>query len=180
MSAKNTTPNPQDFIEHQVDQSGKRQKLFEDLCHKLGLNINVEIDVEKAIQFWQILRLLLFLLTLNLNVILLEKSIRIFSSNSNNIIDYLKNYPTDNNLRSSITSFQLLKIMKDQGFNQRIYENDTSLFPIVEHVSQAFWDSITPFLIEDSLIERSEMANCIDSINNYIWNHSITFALYNR
>lgn len=168
LSAKNTTPNPQDFIEHQVDQSDKRRKFFEDLCHKLGLNVNVEIDVAKAIQFLKNFEVIAFSVNSESQRNILGKIDKNFSSNSNNIIDYLKNYPTDNNhLRSSITSFQLLESMKCQGFNQRIYENDTRLFPIVERVSQAFRDSITPFLIEDSLIERSEIANCIDSINNY-------------
>ena len=168
LSAKNTTPNPQDFIEHQVGQSDKRRKFFEDLCHKLGLNVNVEIDVAKAIQFLKNFEVIAFSVNSESQRNILGKIDKNFSSNSNNIIDYLKNYPTDNNhLRSSITSFQLLESMKCQGFNQRIYENDTRLFPIVERVSQAFRDSITPFLIEDSLIERSEIANCIDSINNY-------------
>tara|TARA_R110002124_G_scaffold287203_1_gene471193 strand:+ start:323 stop:4285 length:3963 start_codon:yes stop_codon:yes gene_type:complete len=167
LSAKNTTSNPQDFIEHQVDQSGKRRKLFEDLCHKLGLNINVEIDIAKAIQFLKNFEVIAFPANSESQRNIIGKIDKNFSSNSNNIVDYLKNYPTDNNLRSSITSFQLLESMKGQGFNQRIYENDTRLFPIIERVNQAFRDSITPFLIEGSLIERSEMANCIDSIDNY-------------
>lgn len=167
-SAKNTTPNPEDFIRHQIKPSQERTKFFEDLCARLKSYSDDELTPSGAINFLRNFEVIAFQNSSDSIESITKLAQPLFIDNPINIIDFLKNYPIAfNKLRSPITSSQLFRDMRDQGFNQRVYQDDERVAPIIQRINRDFESTIKPNLIDDILIERPELDECIESLDTH-------------
>ena len=168
LSAKNTTDDPQDFIKEQVNQSERRRKLFRELCYRLDLDIDKKPDILKAINFLKYFEVVAFHNNSESQNKLVKIAKRLFLDTPNNVLDFIENYPiSSNRLRLPITTSQLLNDMQMRGFNLRVYENDERVFSEIKRINCDFQSTIKPFLIEDSLIKRSELEECLEFMNSY-------------
>ncbi|SLJ85210.1 hypothetical protein [Psychrobacter sp. DAB_AL43B] len=168
LSAKNTTDDPQDFIKEQVNQSERRRKLFRELCDRLDLDIDKKPDILKAINFLKYFEVVAFHNNSESQNKLVKIAKRLFLDKPNNVLDFIENYPiSSNRLRLPITTSQLLNDMQMRGFNLRVYENDERVFSEIKRINCDFQSTIKPFLIEDSLIKRSELEECLEFMNSY-------------
>ena len=168
LSANNTTDNPQDFIKYQIDTSQIRRTFFEDLCRRLKLDIGKESDIINAINFLKKFEVINFSSDSNSLNDINSTAESIFISEPSNAIDFLKNYPIDSNrLRLPITASQLLSDMQMRGFNLRVYENDKRVFSEIKRINCDFQSTIKPFLINNSLIKRPELEECLELMNSY-------------
>lgn len=167
-SAKNTTPNPEDFIRYQVKPSRERTKFYEDLCARLKSYSDDELTSSDAINFLRNFEVIDFQTSSDSIENITKLAQLLFIDNPNNIINFLKNYPIAfNKLRSPITSSQLFRDMKEQGFNQRVYQDDERVAPIIQRINRDFESTIKPNLIDDVLIERPEFDECIESLDTH-------------
>ena len=168
LSANNTTDSPEEFIEHQINQSKERLKFFEDLCTRLTLYSDENFGIINAIKFLKHFEVINFSSNSESRRDIIDKVDKEFSSNPEDIIDFLENYPINSNkLRLPITASQLLNDMQMRGFNLRVYENDERVYSEIKRISYDFQSTIKPFLIDDSLIKRPELEECLEFMNNY-------------
>lgn len=168
LSANNTTDSPEEFIEHQINQSKERLKFFGDLCARLILYSDENFNIINAIKFLKHFEVINFSSNSESRRDIIDKVNKEFSSNPEDIIDFLENYPiSSNKLRLPITASQLLNDMQMRGFNLRVYENDERIFSEIKRINYDFQSTIKPFLIDDSLIKRPELDECLESMNSY-------------
>ena len=168
LSANNTTDNPEEFIEYQINQSKERLRFFEDLCARLKLYSDKHFNVINAIKFLKHFEVINFSSNSESRRDIIDKVNKEFSSNPEDIIDFLENYPiSSNKLRLPITASQLLTDMQMRGFNLRVYENDERIFSEIKRINYDFQSTIKPFLIDGSLIKRPELHECLESMNSY-------------
>lgn len=168
LSANNTTDSPKEFIEHQINQSKERLKFFEDLCARLILHSDENFNIIDAIKFLKHFEVINFSSNSESRRDIIDKVNKEFSSNPEDIIDFLENYPiSSNKLRLPITTSRLLNDMQTRGFNLRVYENDERIFSEIKRINCDFQSTIKPFLIDDSLIKRPELDECLESMNSY-------------
>lgn len=168
LSANNTTDSPEEFIEYQINQSKERLKFFEDLCARLILHSDENFNIIDAIKFLKHFEVINFSSNSESRRDIIDKVNKEFSSNPEDIIDFLENYPiSSNKLRLPITTSQLLNDMQTRGFNLRVYENDERIFSEIKRINCDFQSTIKPFLIDDSLIKRPELDECLESMNSY-------------
>ena len=168
LSANNTTDSPEEFIEHQINQSKERLKFFEDLCARLMLYSDENFNIINAIKFLKHFEVINFSSNSESRRDIIDKVNKEFSSNPEDIIDFLENYPiSSNKLRLPITASQLLNDMQMRGFNLRVYENDERIFSEIKRINYDFQSTIKPFLIDDSLIKRPELDECLESMKSY-------------
>lgn len=168
LSAKNNNGNATDFLEHQIKTNQDREKLFTDLCKKLNLDIDQPTDVNKAIQFLTSFEILNFANSSDDKSYLTDKTNFIFLNNEpEKLIAFLQSYPLSHNkLRSKITANMLFADLKNAGFIARKYLDNTSTPMVLDELNQKFTDSIEPFLLQNTLIQRQEMQECLESIKN--------------
>lgn len=170
-SALNTTSNATDFYEYQIKISEPRIKTFNNLCKYLEFDTANNSDLRKAKFFLQ-----RFVVTpySHTNVAINEakyKANTLFSDSPDKLLSFLKTYPvSENRLRGKITLHSLLQDLKIAGFQQRIIPADKRITPILQSVSQAFEESIKPFLISDQVIPRNELDQVVKSMDT----HAIT------
>lgn len=168
LSANNTTDSPEEFIEHQINQSKERIKFFDDLCARLILYSDENFNIINAIKFLKHFEVINFSSNSESRRDIIDKVNKEFSSNPEGTIDFLENYPiSSNKLRLPITASQLLNDMQMRGFNLRVYENDERIFSEIKRINYDFQSTIKPFLIDDSLIKRPELDECLESMNSY-------------
>ncbi len=168
LSTKNTTDSPEEFIEHQINQSKERLKFFEDLCARLRLYSDKNFSIVNAIKFLKHFEVINFSSNSESRRDIIDKVDKEFSSNPEDIINFLENYPIGSNkLRLPITASQLLNDMQMRGFNLRVYENDERVFSEIKRINYDFQSTIRPSLIDGSLIRRPELDKCLESMNSH-------------
>ncbi|EGU39376.1 NACHT domain-containing protein [Vibrio splendidus] len=164
-SALNSNAMPFDFLEHQVKQSQEREKCFSSLCEYLGLSVDLEEDIRKAMRFLQRFKIIRYDLTKHNQSELEDKAASMFNGSSTKLVQFLKYYPVEyNKLRNKITANQLLNDLKKVGFVARRIPEDERVLSVVDNLSKEFDESIQPFLICNQLIERRELDNITDSL----------------
>ncbi|MBL1320646.1 MAG: hypothetical protein COA63_006245 [Methylophaga sp.] len=170
-SALNTNDSATDFYKYQITTSQKRKKLFDDLCKYLLLDTSNELDLNQAIILLQRFKITPYILNSLTSWNLEEKAEKLFSGAPRKLLHFLKNYPVElNKLRVAITTPILLSDLKNNGFHHRITPDDERITPVIEQLSLDFISSIKPYLIADTLIQRSE----VDQIINTLDNHAVT------
>ncbi|QYK03162.1 NACHT domain-containing protein [Shewanella psychrotolerans] len=164
-SALNSNAMPFDFLEHQVKQSQEREKCFSSLCEYLGLTVELEEDIRKAMLFLQRFKIIRYDLNKHNQSELEDKASSMFSGSSTKLVQFLKYYPVEyNKLRNKITANQLLNDLKKVGFVARGIPEDERVLSVVDNLSKEFDESIKPFLICNQLIKRRELDNITDSL----------------
>lgn len=164
-SALNSNAMPFDFLEHQVKQSQEREKCFSSLCEYLGLSVELEEDIRKAMLFLQRFKIIRYDLNKHNQSDLEDKASSLFSGRSTKLVQFLKYYPVEyNKLRNKITANQLLNDLKKAGFVARGIPEDERVLSVVDNLSKEFDESIQPFLICNQLIKRRELDSIIDSL----------------
>ncbi|MGR5558810.1 NACHT domain-containing protein [Vibrio fortis] len=164
-SALNSNAMPFDFLEHQVKQSQERDKCFSSLCEYLGLSVEVEEDIRKAMLFLQRFKIIRYDLNKHNQSALEDKASFLFGGSSTKLVQLLKYYPVEyNKLRNKITANQLLNDLKKAGFVARGIPEDERVLSVVDNLSKEFDESIQPFLICNQLIKRRELDSITDSL----------------
>ncbi|AZS51040.1 hypothetical protein DM558_09750 [Entomomonas moraniae] len=166
-SALNSNMIPDDFMEYQVKASQEREKDFTAICNYLGLNINVQSDIKRAIYFLQKFKVTPYIINRYTQSELEDKASALFLDNPIKLLSFLKNYPVEfNKLRKKITLSELLVDLKNSDFEQKIVPDDTRISPVLDTLSTEFEESIKPYLICNTLIPRNELSSIIDSIQD--------------
>ncbi len=167
-SALNTTDNAEDFYNYQIKTSQQRLKDFNDLCKYLGLDCSKISDQECALVFLQRFKVTPYVINKHTSCELEDKASLLFSGEPSKLLHFLKNYPVElNKLRVKITATILLGDLESNGFQPRIKPDDKRITPVIEQISQNFTNSIKPYLISKSLIQRIEVNEIIDSLENH-------------
>jgi len=137
----------------------------------LTLDTSDESDLNQAIIFLQRFKIMPYIINSHTSLALEDKAEKLISGTPQKLVHFLKNYSVElNKLRVPITAPMLLKDLENNGFHSRIIPNDERITPVIEQLSLDFISSIKPYLIADTLIQRSE----VDQIINSLDNHAIT------
>lgn len=167
-SAKNTTPDIQGFISEQVNISQKRKDFYEDLCSRLSVYNNGDFTTLDAINFLKNFEVIDFHTNSESLKNINGMAKQLFLGDPRNVLDFLKNYPIAfNKLRSPITTSHLFNDMQARGFNQRAYQDDERVAPVIQRINRDFQTTIKPFLIDNILIKRPELNKCIESLDSH-------------
>lgn len=167
-SALNSPEDVKDFYKEQICSSKARKAHFEELCKRLNLNTEEDVDLEKArlvlrsliIKPYQIDKFTVELLHDYANRLYLGKPIL--------LVDYLKHYAdNENKLRVKITTQMLVEDLSKAGFEKKLTVDDSRISTTIANVNKNFKQSITPFLISNTLITRQEITETIDSIKEF-------------
>ncbi|WP_227430540.1 hypothetical protein [Psychrobacter sp. I-STPA6b] len=163
-SAKNNNGNPQDFYQRQIKTSQEREKIFNDLCKRLKLDISNPSDIAKAINFLSHFEIVNYANSSEDINHLKDKANFIFLNDETvKILSYLQSYPTNQNkLRTKITADVLFDDLKKAGFEVRKDIDNTQTPLALDELCQKFTDSIQ--LLNNTLIHRSEIDECLSSI----------------
>ena len=167
-SALNTNGNATDFYKYQIKIGKQRTKDFNDLCDYLSLDRSKESDLKQALFFLQRFKVTPYVINKHTVSELEDKAVALFSCEPRKLLHFLKNYPVElNKLRVRITTHSLLKDLESSGFQPRIKPDDKRIIPVIERISEDFITSIKPYLIADSLIQRSEVNDIIGSLETH-------------
>ncbi|MFD2013374.1 hypothetical protein ACFSHO_07315 [Acinetobacter vivianii] len=157
---------PQDFLTYQINSSAERHKDFSQLCTYLGLDIQQDIHLERAINFLQKFVVTSYSEDAYQRNELLDKASILFFDQPINVINFLKNYPVGfNRLRQKITVSQLLNDLESHGFSLKITPNDERITTVIRQLSEEFINSIEPHLITQNVIPRPELNEIVQSVN---------------
>lgn len=164
-SALNSNTMPFDFLEYQVKQSKEREKCFSSVCEYLGLCVESEEDVGKAMLFLQRFKIIRYDLNKHNLSELEDRASSLFSGSSTKLVQFLKYYPVEyNKLRNKITANHLIHDLKKAGFVARGIPEDERILSVVDNLSKEFDESIQPFLICNRIIKRKELDCITDSL----------------
>lgn len=167
-SALNSNNSPDDFMKYQIKVSKKREKDFTAICGYLGLNINVQSDIKRAIHFLQKFKITPYIINRYTQNELKDKASALFLGNPVQLLSFLKNYPVEfNKLRKKITLSVLLSDLEASGFEQKLVPDDHRISTVLDTLYTEFEESIKPFLIGNTLIHRNELNSIISSIENH-------------
>lgn len=157
---------PQDFLTYQINSSAERQKDFSQLCTYLGLDIQQDSHLERAINFLQKFAVTSYSEDSYQRNELIDKASILFFDHPINVINFLKTYPVGfNKLRQKITTSQLLNDLETYGFTLKIIPNDERITTVIRQLSEEFVNSIEPHLITHNVIPRPEINEIIESVN---------------
>lgn len=166
ISALNYNGIPQDFLTYQINSSAERQKDFSQLCTYLGLDIQQDRHLERAINFLQKFVVTSYSEDAYQRNELLDKASILFFDRPINVINFLKTYPVGfNRLRQKITASQLLNDLEAHSFSLKITPNDERITTVIRQLSEEFVNSIEPHLITQNVIPRPELNEIVRSVN---------------
>lgn len=164
--AKNTTANIDDFFQYQVGSKDDKKFLTE-LAEKLSLDVNSVNGKKDILIFLQKFEVTQFILDKTQRDFLSDISNLLFIDRPSQVIDYLKNYFSNNKYRQFITCNQFINDLKTDNFTLRSIENDPRILPIVKQLQTSFTESIEPYLIGHQLLLRSEIDECLQALVNH-------------
>lgn len=157
---------PKDFLTYQINSSAERKKDFSQLCIYLGLDIQQDSHLERAINFLQKFVVTSYSEDTYQRNELIDKASILFFDQPINVINFLKTYPVAfNRLRQKITASQLLNDLQTHGFTLKIIPNDERITTVIRQLSEEFVNSIEPHLITQNVIPRPEINKIIESVN---------------
>lgn len=157
---------PKDFLTYQINSSAERQKDFSQLCTYLGLDIQQDSHLERAISFLQKFVVTSYSEDTYQRNELIDKASILFFDQPINVINFLKTYPVGfNRLRQKITASQLLNDLETHDFNLKIIPNDERITTVIKQLSEEFVNFIEPHLITHNVIPRPEINEIIESVN---------------
>lgn len=159
--ALNTSGNPQDFYEYQIQNNSKSFCAFyEDLCSGMDLNPEENIDVEKSIyyikriNFKQISEILL-------KEIVMQQIEFIFCTNKDIVYDSLVAFIVEGNiLGKEITAGLLIEYFERHNLVMRLLNGDKRIIPLIKSVNEEYRKSFKS--LKEGFIERPEFQKCIN------------------
>lgn len=165
-SALNSPSDINQFYNYQIRTSKVRAKAFNDLCSHLGLDVSCSNDLNKARNFLKGFLVTQYVIDRYSEERLNDIASRLFSGEPKKLVSFLKHYADNQNkLRKKITPVQLIRDLKDSGFEQRPYLGDRrTAFGLIT-LNRNFEESIAPYLISDAVIPRPELSEILDSID---------------
>lgn len=167
-SARNSTGSSSDFYKYQIQNISKeRDKLFKELCTKLGLSSSDSDDLDKAIQFLKNFEIKKFNeddIDNKLCILLAEKLIY---QPPSHLVHFLQSYPVKcGKLRTHITSYILKTDLEVHHFSFKTYPGHPHISDVIATLNDEFDRSIEPYLISQQNIQRSEFSTTLDTVNN--------------
>ena len=146
-SAKNNNGNPQDFYQRQIKTSQEREKIFNDLCERLKLDISNPLDIAKSINFLSHFEIVNYANSSEDINHLKDKANFIFlNDEAIKILSYLQSYPTNQNkLRTKITADVLFDDLKQAGFEVRKDIDNAQIPLVLDELCQKFTESFSHF-----------------------------------
>lgn len=164
--AKTNDGNQNDFYNSQILTSPEMEKFYQTLCNGYelrGIPKN-ELDIIKSIsylsrtQFWQ-------MPDTSMKKIIKEKIEVNFLGDSEIIISQLQDYVINSDIfGNKITIYELDEFFKTRGIEYRNLSKNPAIFPKIQELNQLFWENNS--LINNSLIERTEMLKCFEHLLN--------------
>lgn len=161
-SAKNSPADINQYYEHQIGTSKTRKKDFDYICQKLGLDNGNAADLERIRTFLAHFHVHAYTIDTQTNERLSDYANKLFIGNPNKLLSFLKHYADNGDkLRTRITTAQLFQDLLKAGFETKTLEADERIAPVVKNLSANFEQSITPYLITNTLIRRPELAELV-------------------
>ena len=161
-SAKDSN-NPNDFLKYQVKVSRNKFKAFNQFCQYLNLNTNIQIDLNKAVDYLKRVNFHLFTNDYSSYEELKSYFSILFTGSAEIIISLLSDYLIKN-LRKEIILPDVIKFLKDNGYYQRIIKDPDRILPRINELKMQFEESIKPNLISGNIIPREESKEIISRI----------------
>ncbi len=168
-SARNSNDNPRDFFQYQIEGIGeKRRKDFQEFCDALGLDPQIDDDLEKAFDYLKRTHIELFPDDSATWSDLLTWTGFHLTGVPETAISVLLTYAENNYMyREPIYADELRRhLAENHGINPRRLEHDRRIAPALEELQNQFSDSIRPGLINNKIMPRKEAFQIIETIDN--------------
>jgi hypothetical protein len=166
-SAKNSNDNPDDFYKYQIEPSTPRIKDFTSICNYLNLNTNCSDTKEYIFNFLKKFNIIQYNSDKKTKEELLDKANLLFTDPPEHVVAYLRSCIVEEDLlRHFITSSKLKSLMESKGFSFRVRPQDSRILPVINSIQSEFEDSIKPFFISKTLINRPELTEVLDSLSD--------------
>lgn len=166
-SAKNSNDNPDDFYKYQIEPSTPRIKDFTSICNYLNLNTNCSDTKVHVFNFLKKFNVIQYNSDKKTKEELLDKANLLFTDPPEHVVAYLRSCIVEEDLlRHVITSSKLRALMESKGFSFRVRPQDSRILPVISSIQSEFEDSIKPFFISKTLIDRPELTDVIDSLSD--------------
>ncbi|WP_215398073.1 hypothetical protein [Rheinheimera oceanensis] len=163
-SAINSPSDIEQFYQYQIKTSKERTRAFHDLCKHLELETSNSTDLSKARDFLKRFLVTQYAIDRFSEDQLNDVASRLFAGEPKKLVSFLKHYADNQNkLRSKITSSQLIHDLKEVGFEPKLHLGDGRVVSVLRTLNMSFEESITPYLISDSVIPRPELNEILES-----------------
>lgn len=164
-SARTSPDDAEQFYKYQIEYSGPRTKTFKDFCIAANLDSENQIDRFRAYNYLKRMHMKLFpddkehLLTIARYILTgdPEASVAV-------MVDYIEN---QDRFGTRIYASELIAYLNEKEIFLKSLEQDKRIFPRMIELQQQFSESIAPQLIRGQLLERGEIADCIDALNEH-------------
>ena len=172
-SALNSNEDANDFIKHQINPSPERLKDIKALANYLGLSIVNDKDLNQILLFLKSFKVISYSINSHTTNYLKDKANTLFAGNPTKLLSFLKSYVVEyNRLRIRITSKILFNDLNEAGFETRVRPDDSRVASVIERIALDFSNSIKPYLISKTLIERPETLEIYNSLES----HAVTLV----
>ncbi len=163
--ANNTNGNPKDFYEFQIKGSGKEiQNSYKKYCEIMKLNINDEGDIAKSISYLKRSKIEQKI-DENFKNDILDRISIYFLGDRNIIYNLLLDLIENGNIYAKkIDNIYLNKFFNSNNILRRDLSNDNRIFPTIQKLNDEYKNSY--YWIDNKIIERKELDECINEINN--------------
>lgn len=167
-SAINSNGSSYDFFKYQIEQVSKeRVKIFNELCNILQLNSCDPVGLDKALQFLESFEIQQFNEDNLDHEVLVLMAEKLVYGQASHLINFLQSFPVKfGQLRKQITAYSLKQNLIANNFTFKIYPDHPHIASVIEILNQEFDNSITPFLISNQIIIRSEFQYALEVIKS--------------
>lgn len=161
----NTSGNPRDFYDIQIQKSSKEfRKFYCDFCSEMQLDYTKEDDILKSIDFFKRIHFK--------QISEYEIRERVyqtiefhFCSEKNLVYNALVAFVIDGDiLGKEITAPVLLDYLSKQKLKLRLMDGDKRILPRIAAINREYRSGFKP--LKGGLLQRNEFLECIDIINN--------------
>lgn len=163
--ACNTSRNPKDFFDYQIENSDKKfVSFYQKFCNAMSLDVTEEIDIAKSIDFLRRIRVN------QLSEDALEENVFRdiewhFVTAKNIVYNALYEYVANEDIYGSeITLLTLKKFLEKQKLVLRLRDGDETIAPLIEKFNREYRSCFRP--LKEGLLDRREATCCIDYIRN--------------
>lgn len=163
-SARNSSGDPSEFYEQQVQSIGEdRRRTFSDFCKRLALNPHQSTDLSTAHSLLRRFFIELWPDTRATQNDLRDQARTLVDSDPTTTIAVLADFALTN-LRKTLDATYIWEHLVDQGLHPRTLAHDTRVVPAIDSLQQQFIDSIESDLVAGHLIPRSETEKILEAL----------------
>ena len=163
-SARNSNGDPEAFLAHQIDAiSEARSRTFRDFCGYLNLQLDQESDRARAFDYLRRMHIIHWEDDLESRNSLRDQARMLVVGDPKLVIPALADFAEDS-LRKTITAGDVRGFLVSLGMHPRQLPHDDRVWPNVQALQDLFKQSISPRLIGNQLISRTETVKVLEAL----------------